>query len=157
MRPNLHIDDMCDVYRMLLDAPANLTDGETFNVGAQNMSIIDLARLVQEVVFAETGKVALIETKAVIDTRSYQVNSDKIRYILGYVPERTIEDAVRDLCKAFANGLLLNSLTDDRYFNVQCMRKVWADVYKDAPPSEFDATKGVMSEIDLHRMRESGS
>jgi nucleoside-diphosphate-sugar epimerase len=40
------------------------------------------------------------------DPRSYHINSDKIKNILGFVPKYKIEDAVRDLCEAFkANKL----------------------------------------------------
>ena len=152
-RPNLHINDMIRAYQLMLSAPAALIDGETFNVGAQNMSIMELAKLVQDVVEHATGSFAPIEIKDTIDTRSYQVNSDKIRDVLGFVPQRTVSDAVVDLCRAFRAGKLPNSLTDERYFNVQRMRKEWTEVYKDAPPTTFDPTAGVMSEIDLHRMK----
>jgi dTDP-D-glucose 4,6-dehydratase len=53
---------------------------------------------------------------------SYHINADKIFRVLGYRPKRTIEDAVRDLCRAFKAGLLPNSLTDERYFNVRTMK-----------------------------------
>ena len=64
-----------------------------------------------------------IETTSSNDLRSYHVSSKKIAAKLGFVPRRTIEDAVRDICKAFAAGKLPNSLTDDRYFNVKVAKK----------------------------------
>jgi nucleoside-diphosphate-sugar epimerase len=53
------------------------------------------------------------------DNRSYHINSEKISRILGFRPKRTIEDAVRDLCRAFASGKLPGSMDDERYFNVR--------------------------------------
>lgn len=154
MRPNLHIEDMVDAYLLMLEAPARLITGETFNVGAGNVSIADLALMVQKVVsreFLDTADIR-IETTSSVDPRSYQVNSGKIKRVLGFAPKRSIEDAIRDLCSAFRAGLLPDSLTDDRYFNVKRMRAVWADLYKDAPPPVFDPARGHLSEIDvLHR------
>jgi len=154
MRPNLHIEDMVDCYMLLIDAPKKKIAGQTFNVGKQNLSIADLAELVKGVVMAECGIEATIETQPVFDERSYQVNSDKIKNVLGFVPSRSVADAVRDLCVAFRDGLLPNSLEDDRYYNVKRMQKVWPEIYKDAPPSAFDPAAGHLSEIDLKRMAE---
>ena len=152
-RPNLHIDDMVDCYRAVLGAPAEKVQGETFNVGARNMTIKEIAKLVKRrVENLEEGRVWIgIATQDSMDTRSYQVNSDKIRDVLGFVPRRTVEDAVDDLWRAFQAGKLPNSLTDDRYFNVQRMRKVWAELYAGAPPPA-DPVAGPHSEIDRLRM-----
>ena len=56
------------------------------------------------------------------DLRSYHVSSRKIAEKIGYVPKRTIEDAVRDLCRAFKAGKLPNSFDDEQYFNVKTVR-----------------------------------
>jgi nucleoside-diphosphate-sugar epimerase len=60
------------------------------------------------------------------DNRSYHVNSDKISRVLGFKPKRTIEDAVRDLARAFRNHLLPNSFDEDWYYNVRTMKKIGA-------------------------------
>lgn len=151
MRPNLHIDDMVDCYGLMIAAPAAKIDGEIFNVGIANMSIDELAELVRDEISRRSQSGIMIEHKASMDVRSYQVNSDKIRDVLNFKPWRTVTDAVRHLWFAFQNGLLPNSLTDDKYFNVQRMRKVWAELYKGAPPPA-DPASGHMSEIDRLRM-----
>ncbi len=152
-RPNLHIEDMVDAYLMVLAAPAAKVNGETFNVGATNMTIIELAYLVKMTVWHELGgKAPAIRRTASLDPRSYQVNSDKIAKVLGFKPKRSIDDAIRDLCDAFKAGKLPDSMTDDRYYNVKRMRTVWSELYKGAPPSKFDPILGHLSEIDtLHR------
>jgi dTDP-D-glucose 4,6-dehydratase len=60
------------------------------------------------------------------DIRSYHVNSDKIRRVLGFQPKRNVEDAVRDLCRAFKQGKLPNSLQDTSYFNVRRLKELKA-------------------------------
>jgi len=123
-RPNLHIEDVADVYLMLLQLPDDKIAGEIFNVAYQNHTIMQLAEIVRQVVETEMPERApiRIETTPSNDLRSYHVSSRKIKERLGYVPKRTIEDAVRDLCVAFKGGKLPNSLTDERYVNVKTVQ-----------------------------------
>ena len=125
LRPNLHIQDMCDLYDLLLELPSEKIAGQTFNVGYQNHSIMDIAKIVRRVVqeeFPEKGEIEIVTTPS-DDLRSYHINSDKIAAALGFRPKRGIEDAVRDLCQAFKAGKLPESLTDDRYFNVKVLKR----------------------------------
>jgi len=124
LRPNLHIEDMADVYELMITAPAERIAGQIFNVGHQNLSIARIAEIVRDVVEAEfpERKPIGIETTSSNDPRSYHINSDKIHRVLGYRPRRGVEDAVRDLCRAFKEGKLPRSLEDDRYFNVRRMK-----------------------------------
>ena len=128
LRPNLHIQDMCDLYELLLEIPDAKIAGETFNAGYQNMSIMDIARTVRDVVAKEFPDRANIDivTTPTDDIRSYHINSDKIRRMLGFSPRHTVEDAVRDLCKAFKANKLPNSMTDDQYFNVRRLKSLRA-------------------------------
>jgi nucleoside-diphosphate-sugar epimerase len=123
-RPNIHIDDISDLYVRLLALPAAKIDGGVWNAGYQNHTVADLARLVKEVVETEFPEKAPIEivTSPTDDLRSYHVSSEKITRDLGFAPKRTVEDAVRDLCRAFKAGKLPRSLEDPRYFNVQTMK-----------------------------------
>ncbi len=124
MRPNLHINDMADAYQTLLEAPSEKIAGQIFNCGWQNLKIKDIADLVRKVVaeeFPDRPPVDIVTTPS-NDPRSYHINSDKIRRVLGYAPKRTVEDAVRDLCRAFKTGHLPNSLDDDLYYNVRRMK-----------------------------------
>ena len=105
-RPNLHIQDMCDLYKLLLELPDEKIAGETFNAGYQNQSIMEIATIVKNVTqeeFAEKGEIPIVTTPS-NDNRSYRITSDKIAAKLGFTPKRTIEDAVRDLCRAFRAG-----------------------------------------------------
>jgi dTDP-D-glucose 4,6-dehydratase len=67
-----------------------------------------------------------IEVSESNDNRSYHINSDKIKRSLGFIPQFTIEDAVRELCNAFKANLLPNSLQDDKYFNVRQLKSIAA-------------------------------
>lgn len=123
-RPNIHIDDVAELYVKLLEYPDALLAGETFNAAYQNHTVAQLAQIVKQVVEQEMPELAPIpiETTPSHDVRSYHVSSKKIAQRLDYVPRRTIEDAVRDLCRAFQEGKLPNSLTDERYINVKVVK-----------------------------------
>jgi nucleoside-diphosphate-sugar epimerase len=123
-RPNLHIDDMVDAYLILLRLADAKIDRNTYNCGIQNLSIMQIAEIAKttvEQVFPDKSPIAIEVTES-DDKRSYHINSDKIRRELGFVPRRTIEDAVRDLCVAFKDGRLPNSFDDDRYYNVRTLK-----------------------------------
>lgn len=124
-RPNIHIEDITDLYMQLLDTPVDLIQGETFNAGFQNRTLADLALIVKDVVEQEMPELKPIEivTTSSDDLRSYHVSSEKIAKKLGYRPKYTIEDAVRGLCKAFKAGKLPNSFDDPSYYNVKVIKQ----------------------------------
>lgn len=126
LRPNLHVQDYCDAVELLLTAPAEKVNKEIFNVGFQNMSIMDIALLVKTITEEEMPDRAPIDivTTPTDDIRSYHINSDKIARVLGFRPRHSIEDAVRGLILAFRDGKIPNSMTDDRYYNIRTMKKL---------------------------------
>jgi nucleoside-diphosphate-sugar epimerase len=128
LRPNLHVQDYCDVVEVFLTAPSEKIQNEIFNVGTQNLSLMQIAHLVRDVVsreFPEKGRVEIVTTPS-DDLRSYHINSDKIKRVLGFTPSHSIEQAVHDLCQAFRDGRLPNSMVDDQYFNVRRLKRLKA-------------------------------
>ena len=125
-RPNIHIDDIAELYVDLLDRAAGQIAGEIYNAGHQNYTVSEIAAMVKSVVEQERPDLAPIEieTQPSNDPRSYHVSSRKIAERLGWRPRRTIEDAVRDLCRAFREGRLPNSFDDERYFNVKRVKSL---------------------------------
>ena len=125
-RPNLHIQDMVDIYSMLLKVEDSLIQGETFNASGINLSIAEIADEVAKIVadFKGLKESIEIETLPSNDPRSYHVNSDKIKRVLGFSPKRSVKDAVKDLCEAFKTGKLPDSMNETKYFNVQKMKEL---------------------------------
>ena len=127
-RPNLHVQDMCDLYELLLEVPDAKIAGQTFNAGFMNMSIMEIAQIAKRVVqelFPEKSDIPIVTTPT-DDIRSYHVNSDKIKRELGFEAKRSVEDAIRDLCAAFKQGKLPNSMQDTFYFNVRRLKELKA-------------------------------
>lgn len=123
-RPNIHIQDMVNAYKLLLTLPDEKIHRGTYNCGFQNQTIMEIAEIVKRVVgevYPERPPIE-IEVSPSDDLRSYHINSDKIRRELGFTPQFKIEDAVRDMCNAFQAGKLPNSFDDDNYFNVRKLK-----------------------------------
>jgi len=126
-RPNVHIDDICELYTELLSTPTELVAGETFNAAYQNQTVSELAQIVRDTVEEEMPdkKPIRLETTTSNDPRSYHVSSRKIASKLGWRPKRNIQDAVRDLCRAFKSGKFRgNTLADDQFVNVRTIKKL---------------------------------
>lgn len=120
LRPNLHIEDMVTAYQRLLEAPASRIHRAVFNVGYQNRTVSELAELVRR----QVGDASVsITVKPTDDLRSYHINADRIREVLGFVPRRTIEDAVQTLCEAYRAGRIPDPMTDPRYVNIKTMQQ----------------------------------
>jgi nucleoside-diphosphate-sugar epimerase len=109
-RPNIHIDDITDIYLFLLDHPE--VKG-VYNAGFENISILDIAKQVTRHVPAE---IVVTESN---DPRSYRVNSDKL-LATGYRPKKSVEDAIRDIIQKFRSGVLKD---EERYYNLKWMQK----------------------------------
>jgi nucleoside-diphosphate-sugar epimerase len=95
VRPNIHIDDMVDLYLFAID---NRLAG-VYNAAFENLSILDIA-----------GKIAgeLPATIAVVpgnDPRSYRLCSDRLM-ATGFRPKKDVAAAVRELAAAFRDGRL---------------------------------------------------
>lgn len=109
-RPNIHIDDITDVYLHLIDHPEVVG---VYNAGFENVSILDIAKLVTKYVPCE------IEVTESSDPRSYRVNSDKL-LATGFKPKKTVEDAVREIIEKYRSGELKD---EERFSNLKWMQK----------------------------------
>jgi nucleoside-diphosphate-sugar epimerase len=119
-RPNIHIEDMTDLYVQLLELPKERIAGKIWNAGYDNFTITEIAGMVRNVI----GEHVKIVTTPTDDLRSYHVSSEKIKNDIGFVASHSLEDAVRDLKKAFDAGAIPESLTNDLYFNVKRMQRI---------------------------------
>ena len=118
-RPNIHIEDITDLYVQLLELPDEMIAGKIFNVGYENHRVLEIAKMVRKVVGKEALEIITIPTN---DNRSYRISSEKIKRELGFEPELTIEEAIKDLCDAFNAGKIPNPMDDMRYYNIRTMK-----------------------------------
>ncbi len=103
VRPNVHIQDITDVYLFLLDNPQHTG---IYNVGFENISIMDIAKMVSEKLDIP------IEVEGESDPRSYRVNSDKL-LATGFRPKYKVSDAIDEIVEAYKTG----ELKDEPHFH----------------------------------------
>lgn len=119
-RPNIHIEDMTDLYVQLIEESDARIDGKIWNAGYDNHPVGEIAEIVRE----RVGNGVDIVTTTTDDLRSYHISSQKIADEIGFKPRRTIGDAVTDLVGAFGAGRIPNSFDDPIYFNIKTMQQV---------------------------------
>jgi nucleoside-diphosphate-sugar epimerase len=109
-RPNVHMDDITDLYLFLLDHPEHTG---IFNAGFENISIMNIAEMIAKHVDAE------IEVKPSNDPRSYRVNSDRL-LATGFRPKKGVEDAIKELVGLYRQGAWTDDLS---YYRMKWMQK----------------------------------
>jgi len=119
-RPNIHIEDITDLYSMLVEAPVEKINGKVFNVGSTNYTVKEIADMVHE----EMNAAILIDTN-ITDNRSYRISSEKIKNELGFQPNRTIRQAIKDTKDAFNLGMFPDP-DNSIYYNLRTMKELFA-------------------------------
>ena len=109
-RPNIHMDDITDVYLPFMDHPKHTG---VFNAGFENITILDIANLITKYIPVE-----IIVTES-NDPRSYRINSDKL-LATGFKPKKTVEHAVREIIENYRSGVLKD---EDHFYNLKWMLK----------------------------------
>ncbi|MBU1152837.1 SDR family oxidoreductase [bacterium] len=120
MRPNIHIEDMTDLYIYLLELSDKRINKKIYNAGYENYKVEDIAKMVQSII----GNHIPIKTVSTDDNRSYRVSSKKIREEISFASKHTIEKAILDLKKAFKEDKIPNSMTDIKYYNIKTMQAI---------------------------------
>jgi nucleoside-diphosphate-sugar epimerase len=113
-RPNIHIDDITDLYLFLLDHP-KVTG--IFNAGFENLSIRTIAEMATK---KASAKISVLPSN---DPRSYRVNSDRL-LAAGFKPKKTVSDAIDEICAAYRAGKLKD---EDKFYNLKWMQKTVFD------------------------------
>ena len=113
IRPNIHIQDLVDVYIHFIKNP-NLPNG-FYNAGFENLKIIDIAKKVSEII---PSKIKIQQNNS--DLRSYRQNSDKL-ILTGFKKNFSISNAIVDLKKKYEEKKFFE--TDECYI-VRSIKKL---------------------------------
>lgn len=111
-RPNIHLKDMVGVYLHLLKKGIKFCG--IFNVGFENLSIIDIAN---KVVARIPAKIIVSESN---DPRSYRLCSKKL-LATGFKPKYCVDDAIKEVAEHFKSGKLKD---EDNCYNIRTMKKL---------------------------------
>lgn len=120
LRPNIHVEDMTDLYVRTLELPSSKIDGKIYNAGYENHSIKEIAEMVRSCV----GEDVVTETTPTDDLRSYHISSEKIKAELGFSPKYSVRNAVESLLEAFKQGKVPKAFEDKKYYNIKTMQEL---------------------------------
>ena len=95
VRPNIHVDDLVDVYLFALDRRL----AGVFNAGFENLSVLEIAQRIAARVPAE------VQVLPSNDPRSYRVCSDRL-LAAGFAPRKNVAVAVEEMVGAYREGRL---------------------------------------------------
>jgi nucleoside-diphosphate-sugar epimerase len=109
-RPNIHIDDITDLYMFLLENPQHTG---IYNAGFENLKISEIAEMLAH----RTG--AKIEATPSNDPRSYRINSDRL-LATGFKPKKSVKHAIEEISAAFESGKLKDL---DQWYNLKWMQQ----------------------------------
>jgi nucleoside-diphosphate-sugar epimerase len=113
-RPHVHVQDAAEAFRLAVESGA--TKERVFNVGTddQNFTVGEIAERVAQQVpetrieYAPNGH----------DLRSYRVTFDRIRSVLGFEPQRTVDDAIGEVGQLIASGVVAD-FRHDQFHNAK--------------------------------------
>lgn len=108
-RPNIHIEDITDLYIFLLGRP-ELTG--IYNAGFENLSILTIAENISK---KTKAKIKVLPSN---DPRSYRINSDKL-LSTGFKPKKNVSDAIDEIRHAYHLGLLKD---EDHFYTLKWMK-----------------------------------
>ena len=111
VRPNIHMDDITDLYIYMLENPDKTTG--IFNAGFENISILNIAEMIKETIDCE------VEIIGSNDPRSYRMNSDKL-LAQGFKPSKNVATAIQEIASAYKEGKLDDA---DHFHNLKWMQQ----------------------------------
>ena len=111
-RPNIHIQDLIEVYCHFITLGSSVSG--IFNAGFENLSILNVAQMVQENVPSE------IVVTSSNDPRSYRLCSDKLLQT-GFSPKYNVSYGIQEVITQYQSGVLKDS---DIHYNMRVMKEV---------------------------------
>ncbi|MEK6718783.1 MAG: SDR family oxidoreductase [candidate division NC10 bacterium] len=118
-RPVTHVEDVCQAFIAVLEAPAEIVRNQAFHVGAnrENYRIRDLAEIVRSVV--RGCEIEYVNEKSA-DQRTYIADFSKIETLLPeFRPRWSAAEGVRELADAYRKfGLTAQDMTGTRYIRL---------------------------------------
>jgi nucleoside-diphosphate-sugar epimerase len=109
VRPNIHIDDLVDLYLFALDRRL----AGVYNAAFENLTVLEIATCIAEHV------PAVVQMRPSNDPRSYRLCSDRLS-ATGFAPKKNVAAAVRELAAAYQEGRLKD---EPNWHNVTWMKE----------------------------------
>jgi nucleoside-diphosphate-sugar epimerase len=128
-RPFVHVRDVVKAFILSLEASLEKVDGEVFNVGSSdlNYQIKQLAQFVVDII--PNVKIHVIPDDP--DKRTYNLNFDKIKQVLGYEISVQVHEGIVEIKQALEKGIITPD--DQTCYTLQWYKSLltWSDRIKE--------------------------
>jgi nucleoside-diphosphate-sugar epimerase len=103
-RPLVHVRDLVQAFKLAIDAARDKVAGQTFNVGSneQNYQVYQIANIIKEVL----PTVEIVRVPGDPDKRSYNVNFDKVKTVIGFQAKCGVRDGAKEIIEALNNSVV---------------------------------------------------
>jgi nucleoside-diphosphate-sugar epimerase len=157
-RPLIHVQDVCQAFIAVLEAPRELVHKEPFNVGAisENYQMKDVAEIVREAV---PHSVVSFADGAGPDVRNYRVSFQKLSEALpSFIPSWTVRRGVEELLDFYTRaGLTLEDLTGPRSQRIKQIKQLMSKGFVDADLRWMSTVQAGKPETERPARRTDGS
>lgn len=133
-RPLVDIEDLCQAYLLMIDAPQDLVTGQIFNVLYDNFQVKEIARQIRKASDGNT-KVHIDQVMTNFKDRSYRASKVKIERLLKFRAKKSPEVSVREMVR-FIKKNKMADFDNPRYYNTNWMltlAEINPEVFKYGP------------------------
>ena len=113
IRPNIHIEDLTDLYIFLLNI--NKKYSGIYNAGFENLSVLNIAKNVKKYIKSDIQIL-----KQNFDPRSYRLDSSKLLKI-GFKPKFKIKDAIINLKEKYEEKKIKDN---PKFYSIKWLKKL---------------------------------
>ncbi len=113
IRPNIHVEDLTDLYIYLLKI--NKKYAGIYNAGFENLTVLNIAKTVKKYIKSDIKII-----KQNFDPRSYRLDSRKLLKI-GFKPSYKIEDAILNLKEKYLEKKIKDN---PKFYSIKWLKKL---------------------------------
>lgn len=113
-RPYCHVIDFARLINVVLFADNTLVDFEVFNAGGESNNFTK--KMIVDCIASKIKGAEILFKQNDSDPRNYKVNFNKVKTVLGFIPEKSVEDGIDELIEAFNNGLYRDSIKNNELY-----------------------------------------
>ena len=113
-RPYCHVIDFARLINIVLFADNTLVDFEVFNAGGESNNFTK--KMIVDCIASKIKGAEILFKQNDSDPRNYKVNFNKVKTVLGFIPEKSVEDGIDELIEAFNNGLYSDSIKNNELY-----------------------------------------
>ena len=101
-RPLVHVNDVCKAFKKIIVSEKKFVDNEVFNVGSDRLNL--QVKSVANIIADRIPRTEIHITPDDPDKRDYKVSFSKIKKVLNFDTDFSIEDGVDEIYKALKRG-----------------------------------------------------